>query len=96
MLRNDANALSVAEAAGKRMGQGMALLIDALNPQLIVLGSLAVALGDRVLAPARQVVAREALPEALAVCDIVPAALGSRIGDVAALMAGLTAAPASQ
>jgi hypothetical protein len=41
------------------------------------------------------VVAREALPEALAVCEIVPAALGSRIGDVAALMAGLTAAPES-
>jgi glucokinase len=96
MLSNEADALSVAEAAGKRMGQGMALLIDALNPQLIVLGSLAVALGERILAPARQVVAREALPEALAVCEIVPAALGSRIGDIAALMAGLTATSGSQ
>ncbi|HEY4973543.1 MAG TPA: ROK family protein, partial [Steroidobacteraceae bacterium] len=78
MLNNEADALAVADAAGKRMGQGMALLIDALNPQLIVLGSLAVALGERVLGPAREVVAREALPEALAVCEIVPAALGNR------------------
>ncbi len=96
MLNNESDALAVAEAAGKRMGQGIALLVDALNPQLIVLGSLAVALGERILAPARQVVAREALPEAVAACEIVPAALGTRIGDVAALMAALTAPPLLQ
>jgi glucokinase len=90
MLRDDPDALSVAAAAGRRMGQGLALLIDALNPQLIVLGSLAVVLGDRVLGPARQVVARETLPQAAAACQIIPAALGARIGDVAALMAALS------
>src|ERR1700691_4292419 len=90
MLSDDPDALSVAAAAGRRMGQGLALLIDALNPQLIVLGSLAVLLGDRVLGPARQVVAREALPQAAAACQIVPAALGAGIGDVAALMAALS------
>jgi glucokinase len=93
MLRDEPDALSVAHEAGRRMGHGLALLIDALNPQLIVLGSLAVALGERVLAPARLVVAREALPQAVAACAIVPAALGARIGDVAALMAGLSAPP---
>jgi len=36
------------------------------------------------------VVAREVLPQAVAVCEIVPAALGACIGDVAALMAALT------
>jgi glucokinase len=89
MLRDEPEALAVAAAAGERMGQGLALLIDALNPQLIVLGSLAVALGDRVLGPARAVVAREALPQAAAACAIVPAALRGRIGDIAALMAAL-------
>jgi glucokinase len=90
MLADDPEALSVATEAGQRLGQGLALLIDALNPQLIVLGSLAVALGERILAPARAVVAAEALPQAVAACDIVPASLGTRIGDVAALMAGLS------
>jgi glucokinase len=89
MLRDEPDALSVAAAAGRRMGQGLALLIDALNPEMIVLGSLAVALGDRVLGPAREVIAAEALPQAAACCAIVPAQLGARIGDVAALMAGL-------
>jgi glucokinase len=89
MLQDDAQALAVATEAGRRMGQGLALLVDALNPQLIVLGSLGVVLGERVLGPAREVVAAEALPQAAAACEIVPAALGTRIGDVASLMAAL-------
>jgi glucokinase len=90
MLADDDEALAVAREAGARMGEGLALLVDALNPQLIVLGSLAVVLGDRVLQSARQVLAQEALPQAVASCDIVPAALGARIGDVASLMAALS------
>jgi glucokinase len=90
MLADDGDALAVAEEAGRWMGRGMALLVDAFNPQIIVLGSLAVALGERVLAPAREVVRAEALPQATAACEIVPSALGTSIGDVAALMAAIT------
>jgi glucokinase len=90
MLAGDQDALAVATEAGTWMGRGLALLIDALNPQVIVLGSLAVALGERVLAPMRRVVATEALPQAAAACEIVPSALGTGIGDVASLMAALS------
>jgi glucokinase len=90
MLADDPQALEVAAEAGKWMGRGMALLVDTLNPQVIALGSLAVALGDRVLAPARRALVEEALPQAVAACEVVPAKLGKRIGDVAALMAALT------
>jgi glucokinase len=90
ILSDDADGLNVAQQAGRRMGQGMALLIDALNPEVIVLGSLAVAMGERILGPARQVVAEEALPQAAAACEILPSVLGLRIGDVASLMAALT------
>ncbi|MBS1791004.1 MAG: ROK family protein [Acidobacteria bacterium] len=89
MLSDDREALAVAAEAGTWMGRGMALLVDTLNPQMIVLGSLAVALGDRVLEPARRALAEEALPQAAAACEVVPAKLGKRIGDVAALMAAL-------
>jgi glucokinase len=92
MLADDADALVVAAEAGKWMGRGMALLVDTLNPQMIVLGSLAVVLGERILAPARLALAEEALPQAVAACEIVPARLGKRIGDVAALMAAIVAA----
>ena len=90
MLDGDAEASVVVEEAGKWLGRGMALLVDTLNPQMIALGSLAVALGERLLAPARRALAEEALPQAVRSCEIVPAALGAQIGDVAALMAALS------
>jgi len=90
MLGDDGDAMQVAEVAGKWMGRGLSLLIDALNPQAIVFGSLGVVLGERILGPARKVVAAEALPQAAGACVLVPAALGKHIGDVAALMAALT------
>ena len=89
MLADDAEALIVAEEAGTWLGRGMALLVDTLNPQMIALGSLAVVLGERLLAPARRALAEESLPQALSACEIMPSALGTRIGDVAALMAAL-------
>jgi len=89
MLHDDRDALQVAETAGQWMGRGLALLIDALNPQVIVFGSLGVVLGERILAPARKVIAVEALPQAAAACELVPSALGKQIGDIAALMAAL-------
>jgi len=90
ILADQPEALAVASEAGRRLGQGLALLIDALNPQVIVLGSLAAVLGERLLEPARRVVAAEALPQAAAACEILPSAFGPRIGDVASLMAALT------
>lgn len=89
MVENDRQALQVAEVAGTWMGRGLALLIDALNPQVIVFGSLGVVLGERILAAARKVIAAEALPQAAAACELLPCALGKQIGDVAALMAAL-------
>ncbi|MFQ5822789.1 MAG: ROK family protein [bacterium] len=89
VLVEDPEALMVAADVGTWLGRGMALLIDALNPQIIVLGSLAVVLGERVLASARRVLAEEALPQAVGACEVLPAALGKRLGDVAALMAAL-------
>lgn len=89
MLANDAEALQVAEEAGKWMGRGLSLLIDALNPQVIVFGSLGVALGDLIFGPARRVIAEEALPQAADACELVASELGKEIGDVAALMAAL-------
>lgn len=90
MVENDREALQVAEVAGTWMGRGLALLIDALNPQIIVFGSLGVVLGERIFAPARKVIAAEALPQAAAACELMPSVLGKQIGDVAALMAALT------
>lgn len=85
----DPAARAVLEEVGRHLGRGLAILIDVLNPEVIVIGSLAVRLGDLVLGPARAEVQREALPQAAAACRIVPAELGERLGDVAALCAAI-------
>jgi glucokinase len=87
MLADDPEALRVAALAGTWLGRGIAILIDTLNPQMVVLGSLAVALGERILGPAKTAIAEAALPPAVEACEIVTCALGKQIGDVAALMA---------
>ena len=44
-------------------------------------------LGEALVGPAMRVYKSEALPAAQAVCAIVPAGLGEKIGDIAALCA---------
>ena len=76
---------------GDDLGRGLALLVDILNPERIIIGSMAVRLGELVLGPAREALRREALPRAVAACQVLPAALGDRIGDVASLCAAVVA-----
>jgi len=90
-LAGDEQALQVVERVGTYLGRGLAVLADLINPESIVIGSMAVRLGDLVLEPARQELAREALPAAAKACRVVPAALGERIGDVASLCAAIEA-----
>ena len=70
---------------GSRLGEALAILVDLFNPERIVIGGLAMRLGERLLAPARISMEREALPASAKICEIVPAALGEQIGDVAAI-----------
>lgn len=81
----DAVAQRIIRMTGTRLGQVLAILIDILNPERIVIGGLAMRLGDSLLEPARKVVEREALAQAATACQILPAELGERIGDIAAL-----------
>jgi glucokinase len=81
----DPNALAVFKTVGERLGQGLSMLIDTLNPDAIVIGSV-YARCEELLSPfARRVIEKEALPAAAAHCKLLPAALGEKIGDVAAL-----------
>jgi glucokinase len=83
--KGDAVAARILRSTGKRLGETLAILVDILNPERIVIGGLAMRLGDTVLGPAREVLLREALSYSTAVCQVVPAELDERIGDIAAL-----------
>ena len=87
----DAVARSIIRACGRKLGLALAILVDVLNPDRIVIGGLAMRLGDLLLDPARRSLRKEALAPALAVCTVVPATLGESIGDVAALCIAMDA-----
>jgi glucokinase len=83
--QGDRLAKQIVRTTGKRLGEALAILVDVLNPERIVIGGLAMRFGESLLAPARIAMTREALAPAVRDCRIVPAALGEQIGDVAAI-----------
>jgi glucokinase len=83
--QGDLLARKLIRSTGRRLGQTLAILVDLFNPERIVIGGLAMRLGDDLWKPARAVLRREALPGSVAVCHVVPAALHEQIGDLAAL-----------
>jgi glucokinase len=90
--KGDALACRIVTQCGEKLGMALAILVDILNPERIVIGGLAMRLGDLLLEPARSTLAEEALHPSVAVCQVVPAALGESIGDVAALCIAMDAA----
>jgi len=85
--QGDEDAHSVLGESSRRMGQTLAMLADILNPQIIVLGSLASRLPSWYLETARQVLQQEALPANSESCDVVCSGLGDRLQDLASLVA---------
>jgi len=84
-IGGDALAKEIFATCGAYLGRALSTLIDVLNPEIIVLGSI-YCRSQQLIEPAMQeVISREALSHARLVCRIVPAALGESIGDYAAL-----------
>jgi glucokinase len=81
----DPLAVEILATTGHYLGRGLAMIIDIINPERIVIGSI-FARCRRFLQPAMdREIGREALPAAARVCAVVPAELGERIGDYACL-----------
>ncbi len=76
----DPAARAAVELVGRRLGAGMVTLVNVFNPELIVVGGGAIAAGELLLEPAREVVAREAFPSMRDVAGIVPAHFGAEAG----------------
>lgn len=83
--RGDRTALRVWKRVGTELGRGLAILVDLLNPERIVIGSIYARQRERLEPFVLKTLAEEALPLALSVCEVVPAGLGEQVGDYAAL-----------
>jgi glucokinase len=83
--KGDPVANEIIRISGEYLGQALSLLIDILNPECIVIGSI-YSRNEMLFKPViEKVLAHEAIPASLEVCRIVPAELGDSIGDYAAL-----------
>jgi glucokinase len=81
----DELALALWREVGERLGGALAWFIDILNPERIVIGSIYQRC-ERFIAPSMQaVIAREALPDSVRDCRILPAVLGEELGSYAAV-----------
>lgn len=81
----DPVAAEIIRISAEYLGRGLAILIDILNPECIVIGSI-YARNEMLFKPIiDKVLQVEAIPSAINVCKIKPAELGEAIGDYAAL-----------
>lgn len=85
MYKGDEFALEVFKICAEKLGQGLSVIIDILNPQAIVIGSIYERNKDFFLPIVKSVIEKEALYCNSKVCEILPAQLGDSIGDYAAL-----------
>lgn len=79
------DAIELYEDCGYMLGRGIAILLDLLNPEAVVIGSIYTRAQDLLEPSLTRALKKEALPDSVAACRILPAALGEQLGDIAAL-----------
>lgn len=83
--KNDPLCLKIYKDCGRHLGEVLAMLIDLFNPEKIVIGGIFMRASHLIIPTMKEVIEKEALPFAAAVCEIVPAGLGENVGDYAAI-----------
>lgn len=79
------DAKDVYRICGKYLGKGLSVIIDILNPEIIVIGSVFARSGHLLTEAMKETMEKECLPTSFSACKVVPAALGEEIGDYAAV-----------
>lgn len=83
--QGDSFALEVFEKVGLKLGQGISILIDIINPSSIVIGSIFTRNEEFIRPAMEKVVLEESLSLSNSIVQISKSLLGEKIGDYAAL-----------
>ena len=83
--QGDEAALAVFSRSAHILGRGLSILIDLFNPERIVIGSVFARAERHFRKEMEEEIEKEALTINRGSCQVVPAALGDRIGDLAAI-----------
>jgi len=85
----DEMCLDIVNTVGTYFGKGLASIVDILNPEVIVAGSIFTRNYDLLHPIARKVIDREALPAPAKLVKLLPCKLDENIGDYASLTVAL-------
>jgi glucokinase len=85
----DPIAIEIFKIAGRYLGKGLSLLIDILNPEVIIIGSVFLRAEELLWPEASKVIDKETISHSRKVCKVVPSGLKEQIGDYAALAVAL-------
>ena len=88
-LSGDETAKKVYRTSGEYLGRGLSFIIDILNPERIIIGGIFSRSHELLWESAERELEREALAQSNSCCCVLPAELGEKIGDYAALAAAL-------
>lgn len=80
----DELAIRIFRIVGEKLGKGVSVLIDVLNPECIVIGSIFLRQEKLLRDEMEAVIEKEALSYNRRVCKVVAAGLGEEVGDYAA------------
>ena len=83
--QGDVLAQNIIDETAYYMGWGIANLVNVLNPDIVLLGTIAIAAGDLLLNPIRKTVSALAMDRPAKAVKIMPAQLGDELGDLAAI-----------
>ncbi len=87
--QGDRTARDVYKISGKYLGRGLSVLIDILNPERIVIGSIFERSGGLLLEAMQEELKNEALPLSNSCCQVVSAKLSEKLDDYAAIATAL-------
>lgn len=83
--QDDPAALRIVNETARYMAIGLGNIVNILNPQIIIIGTILVKAHDLLLAPIRDYLRRETWERVYDMVQIVPAELGDAVGDLAAI-----------
>ena len=89
--QGDEDAAGLFRFVGRMLGRGLAQMVDTLNPECIVIGSVFARCEDLLRPAMEEELRREAIPFSLEGLKVVPAGTGEAIGDLASVMTALYA-----
>lgn len=87
----DQDALAFFRFIGKMLGRGIAQMVDVLNPERVVIGSIFVRCEDLLRPAMEEELKKEAITHSTRALRVLPAATGEKLGDLASIMAALYA-----